>query len=60
MHDEFEIALSQITSPTFLNLEGYNEEQSERFYQNIKGMESRYHGRWDEHKMADFCWMLKR
>jgi len=41
------------------NLGGFNEEQSERF-RDIKVMETRYQGRWDEHMMADFCWTLKR
>jgi len=42
------------------NLGDYSEEQGERFHQDIKEMERRYQGRWDEHMMADFCWMLKR
>jgi len=37
MLDEFEIALSQITSPTFSdNLGDYSEEQGKRFHQDIK------------------------
>ena len=42
------------------NLEDYSEEQGERFHQNITVMEQRYQGRWNENKMADYCWMLKR
>ena len=38
----------------------YSEEQEERFHQDIKEMERHYQGRWDEHMMADFCWLLKR
>ena len=43
-----------------VNLRDYSEEQGERFHQGIKVMEQRYHGRWDENIMADYCWMLKR
>jgi len=42
------------------NLGDYNEEQGKRFHQDIKEMERRYQGRWNEHMMADFCWMLKK
>jgi len=42
------------------NLGHYSEEQGERFHQDIKVMETRYQGRWDENMMADFCWTLKR
>ena len=35
------------------NLEDYSQEQNERFYQDIKMMEQRYQGRWDEYMMAD-------
>ena len=41
------------------NVCDYSEEQGERFHQDIKVMEQRYQGRWDEVMMADFCWMLK-
>ena len=41
------------------NLGNYNEEQRERFHQDIKVMEPQYQGRWDENMMADYCWMLK-
>jgi hypothetical protein len=34
--------------------------QGERFHQDIKEMEKRYQGRWNEHMMADYCWMLMR
>ena len=42
------------------NVGDFSEEQGERFHQDIKIMEQRYQGRWDEVMMADFCWMLKR
>ena len=42
------------------NVGNYSEEKGERFHQDIKVMEQRYQGRWDEVMMADFCWMLKR
>jgi hypothetical protein len=42
------------------NLGRFSEEQGERFYQDIKEMERRYQGRWNEHMMDDYCWMLKR
>ena len=37
----------------------YNKEQGERFNQDIKVVEERYKGRWDENMIADYCWMLK-
>lgn len=42
------------------NLGDFSEEQGERFHQDIKVMETRYQGKWDENMMADFCWSLKR
>ncbi|KYN50270.1 hypothetical protein ALC62_08512 [Cyphomyrmex costatus] len=42
------------------NLGNFSEEQGERFHQDIKDMERRYQGVWDEHMMADYCWNLKR
>ena len=42
------------------HFEDCSEEQGERFHQDIKVMEQRYQGRWDENMMADDCWMLKR
>lgn len=42
------------------NLGDYSEEQGERFHQDIKLMEERYQGRWDDHMMADYCWNLIR
>jgi hypothetical protein len=42
-------------------LSNLSEEQGERFHhQDIKTMEARYHGRWNEHMMADYCWNLMR
>lgn len=42
------------------NLGDLSEEQGERFHQDIKTMEERYQGRWDNHMMADYCWNLER
>ena len=36
------------------NLGDYSEEQSEKFHQDIKVMEQRYQGRWNENKMVDY------
>ena len=38
----------------------YSEEQGERFHQDIKVMEERYQGMWNENMMADYCGSLKR
>ncbi|CAN2388754.1 hypothetical protein PRIEUP_LOCUS16700 [Pristimantis euphronides] len=40
------------------NLGAVNEEQGERFHQDIKEMERRYQGKWRITMMADYCWML--
>ena len=37
-----------------------NEEQRERFHQDIRVMEERFQGRWDVTFLADYCWCLKR
>ena len=42
------------------NLEAMSEEQGECFHQDLKTMEKRYQGRWNENMMADYCWCLKR
>ena len=42
------------------NLGAVSDEQGERFHQDIKEMEARYQGRWDQVMMADYCWSLKR
>lgn len=42
------------------NLGAFSEEQGERFHQDIKTMERRYQGVWNEHMMADYCWSLQR
>ena len=42
------------------NLGVVSEEQGERFYKDLKIMETRYQGRWDCSMMADYCWSLKR
>ena len=42
------------------NFGDFSDEQGERFHQDIKVMEERYQGRWDQHMMADYCWNLLR
>lgn len=42
------------------NLGDMSDEQGERFHQDIKTMEDRYQGRWDQHMMADYCWNIRR
>ena len=42
------------------NLVNISNEQGERFHQDLREMENRYQGRWDEVMMADYCWCLKR
>lgn len=42
------------------NLGDFSEEQGERFHQDIKTMEQRYQGYWNENMMSDYCWCLKR
>ena len=42
------------------NLCDYIEEEGKRFHQDLKAMEKRYQGRWDERMLADYCWSLKR
>ena len=37
------------------NLGDMSEEQGERFHQDIKVMEEKYQGRWNTHKMEDYC-----
>ena len=36
------------------NLGDYSEEQGKIFHQDIKVMQQRYQGRWDENMMADY------
>jgi hypothetical protein len=43
-----------------LNLGAVNEEQSERFHQDLKDVERCYQGRWDVKMMADYCWSVTR
>ena len=43
--------------PEFLG--DLSEEQGERFHQDVKAMEERYQGRWDNHMMVDYCWSLQ-
>ena len=38
----------------------FNNEQGERFHQDLKEMETRYQGRWGAGMMVDYCWNLKR
>ncbi|XP_051155678.1 uncharacterized protein LOC127278157 [Leptopilina boulardi] len=42
------------------NLGDFSEEQGERFHQDIKDMERRYQGAWNENMMSDYCWCLNR
>ena len=42
------------------NLDDVSDEQDERFHHDIKIMEERYQGRWEESMMADYCWSLQR
>ena len=42
------------------NLGAMSEEQGEHFHQDLKTVEKRYQGRWDENIMAYYCWGLKR
>ena len=42
------------------NLGPMSDEQGERFYQDMKEMETRYQSHWDAVIMADYCWNLKR
>jgi hypothetical protein len=42
------------------NLGAVSEEQGERFHQELKDVEQRYHGRWDVNMMADYCWSIAR
>ena len=38
------------------NLGSLSDEQGERFHQDLKEMDTRYHGHWDAFMMADYCW----
>ena len=40
------------------NLRNVNEEQGERFHQDIRTTKERYQGRWDSHMRAGYCWTL--
>ncbi|KAI6648326.1 hypothetical protein LOD99_12135 [Oopsacas minuta] len=42
------------------NLGAVSDEQGERFHQDLMTVEERYQGRCDRHKMADYCWGIKR
>ena len=42
------------------NLGDVSDEQGERFHQDMKEIEQRYQGHWDEHMMSDYCWGIKR
>ncbi|GBM57648.1 hypothetical protein AVEN_52267-1 [Araneus ventricosus] len=41
------------------NLGAYNEEQSDRFHQDVRNIEKRYQGRWVVSMLDDYCWILK-
>lgn len=42
------------------NLGALSDEHGERFHQQIKSMEHRYQGFWDERMMGDYIWFLIR
>ncbi|UYV84512.1 hypothetical protein LAZ67_X002419 [Cordylochernes scorpioides] len=42
------------------NLDAESEEQDECFHQDIKIIEQRYNGLWNQHMVADYCWNLMR
>ena len=42
------------------NLGDINDEQGERFNQDVKVMEERYQGRWDVSMNFDYHWSFKR
>lgn len=42
------------------NLGDFSEEQGERMHQDLKDVEKRWQGIWDEHMLADYCWGLMR
>lgn len=42
------------------NLGDESDEHGERFHQEMKEMELRYQGHWNEAMMGDFCWFLLR
>ena len=41
------------------NCGDFREERSERFNQDLRGMDERYQGGWDVKFLADYCWCLK-
>lgn len=42
------------------NLGDESDEHGERFHQQLKTMERRYQGLWNETMMGDYCWGLIR
>ena len=42
------------------NMGDESDEHGERFHQQIKEMERRYQGHWDESMMGYYCWFLIR
>ena len=42
------------------NMGDYSEEQGERFHQDVKEIERRYQGHYDERMMGDYIWSLVR
>ena len=42
------------------NLGAVNDEQGERFHQDLMAVEEPYQGRGDRHMLADYCWSIKR
>lgn len=46
--------------PTILkHLSATNDEQGDRFRQDVKIMEECYSGRFDVHMMSEYCWSIK-
>ena len=43
-----------------INIGYESDENGERFHQQMKIMEHRYQGFWDESMMGDYCWFLTR
>jgi len=64
-----EIRLQHVTKNTLPSLAfgfspencgAVNDENGERFHQDIFSMEKRYQGKWNWAMLADYCWTLAR
>ena len=42
------------------NRRSMSDEQGDKFYQDMKEIETRYQGRWDAVMMSDYCWNLMK